>query len=469
MRIDLKHGRESDRVQERRPLARPSDPRCRGPIAALLACVAALSGCGPTGSQVGSPDVASLGMISGRVITAQRESGSPTGALLAPLPLSGASVVLLREVPAPTTVLGTTTTTADGTYHFSRVEPGSYYVAFPEDALLGASSTSSGSTTAARDGLRGKASIRLERGSFASAPDLIRERAIVEGSATGTVNVRLLDALSGLPVTVATVAIGSAGVTGTSSSGVFPVQVKASRDPRAVAVDAEGYERVSEYSSPESVAVDAGESVTRTIHLKPRLSKVTGTVRIRSNPQLYRLEGLTVSTAEWASSLISGTVNSMGSFSIDVPASTSTRSRSLTLVFSSRTSIDARVPGFTSPLIGAVSSIPEVIELTPKTFTITGRVKDSSGNLPAQTYADQLPDAVRVTETGQQGIITNGFFALHGVPMPDSRTGPSLLTLEVSVYNPSRSLPRRESTSKLISSADIGPSLTLDFPDLETW
>jgi len=393
-----------------------------------------LAGCGGGGGEglFGSAGVSNGGIL-----------GSVHGvAYLGTLPISGAFITASRQVPPAIT--RSTRSDVDGQFAFTDLPVGLYRIVVSAQGFVQSVSI---------------VEVYVESGTFAQVQPIFLNSTIPLGPSNLVVN--LLDESTGNPIDDAVVSAGTA-TTSQGAGGVYGLAVPlslASQSPPVVAlsVQAEGYDTSS--VNPRTVTLYPGEVVTVTVTLQPLRSTITGQLRISSLEGFYLSSGAlgTVSlfVSNVSSSFSQGVVDAAtGQFRVLMPASTSRRTRTFTLTFSSPLFELAVISGIVSPQANG-SSIVTGVTLVPVGVTLSGQVFTSTGS-PAG--AGNLA-TITVTELGITENIVNGQYSVAGIPVGVP------LTLAIVAFNPSFGLLE---TGRLVVQPVMTPNGVFFAPTITT-
>ena len=324
------------------------------------------------------------------------------------LPILGATVVAVRQESLALT--RTTQTDANGDYVLSALPLGNYRVGVSADGFAPIPATSSAGQSAF-----------VESGRTSQLPGFIMT-ATTGGFSTsgGNVVMTLLDGATGEAVNTATVTAGVAS-SSTASNGTYVLAVPGTgATPVGLSAQAEGYDPNS--LTPREVTFVPGQAVTLTARINPFAAGINGRVVVPGAFQNL-LSTVEIRVPGIAASYTASNVNAAtGSFSLTVPASSSSRTRIFSLTFVSPYFNLAVVSGLVAPQGGSLSLTSDVV-LTPIGTGLSGTVLDSGSRIPL------AGSSVTIVELGQQASLTNGQYSFGAVPIG------SPLTLRASAFN----------------------------------
>ncbi len=385
-----------------------------------------LAGCG---GSVGVDD----GTVIGTVFGAQT-IGTGFNDAKPPIPLEDVTIVAQRQGGEPA-VIRTTKSDVDGNWSISGLPTGEYLVGFAKRGFR-TIDTAQGATNS-RTAVGNQVRVFIEAEGTSIAPEVVMDRLPDEGDAT--VLVTLVDTISGNGVTNATVTVGNATSSESSSSGVYtlvvPVTQVGGRVPQQqIEVSAEGYDGAQ--AAPQLVRAIPNQTVSVTVTISPLPATISGRVNISKFDNLFNKTGISISAQNVPDGFL-GNRNPAadGSFSINLPASNAVLQRQFTLRFTAPNLVQKLVTNVVVPGSQGTRELTAPVVMDPVFVDLVGQVLNSNGKAPNQQGA--IPDTVTVRETGQLANIVNGSYTIPDVPATTTQTiGPASLNLDVSVFNP---------------------------------
>lgn len=343
-----------------------------------------LAGCGGGGSS----DLG--GGITNGGITGNVQGAASAGVL----PIVGATVVAVRQEQIALT--RTTQTDARGDFVFTDLPLGTWSVGY---TALGFVPVAAGSS--------GASSVYVESGTVEQAPPVILAASTGLVTSGGNVSLTLLDAATGAPINTATVTAGVAS-SSVAVNGVYTLAVPGTgATPVGLSAQATGYDPNT--LTPAQFTFVPGQTVTLTATLAPYAVNVNGRIVV---PGAFAssLSTVQIHVAGIASAFTGGTVNpTTGTFSLTLPASTSSQTRVFSLTFVSPFFNLLVVPNVVAPAGGALTLTSDVV-LTPIGVGLAGTVVDSASAVP------QSGSTVTIQELGVQSPIVNGSYSFAAVP-----------------------------------------------------
>ncbi|MBI4864164.1 MAG: hypothetical protein HY815_28500 [Candidatus Riflebacteria bacterium] len=305
-----------------------------------------------------------------------------------------------------------------------------------------------------RTALGSQVRVYIESGQTAVAPAV---NMVAEADTTpGTVNITVLDLTDAAPVKEATVLLGSFAATPSGPEGRYTVTVPTAVDqetgqpvPQNVQISADGFQ---DTARPVTVVPKSTQNVT--VLLKPGMATVTGFVMTAPGSPPTDLAKISVKIQNVGAELTQGTVTQAGTFTIQVPASTATRTRKLTLELSMLNFKTALVPVI-APVTGT-TTLPQGITLTAETVDVTGEVRLSDGGTPP----DDGPNKVLLVELGRQAPLQGGRYS---VKAPVGQT----LTLQATAFNKATNRLEFAQTT-IVPTSDGSQSPVFSVPTLVT-
>ncbi|MBI2943767.1 MAG: carboxypeptidase regulatory-like domain-containing protein [Candidatus Wallbacteria bacterium] len=369
--------------------------------------------------------------------------GRIQGTVLAPragvsgiAPASGVTVQASRIDDPP--LMRSTTTDVYGHFQFDKVPTGRWELSFFGNGFQATPSNR-------------PVTVFVESKRTSQVPDVTLSSVFASGA--GVVVVNVVDAVTGEPVSNATVTVGVSSASG-GSSGSYTLNVPVSPDSlgqpasQRILVNDEAHLQGSE--QPSTVIPIANQVVSVTVRVQPGQAVVQGVLRASAFDDLYRQAGTYSRISITSDSIDPSFLNPVidggtGRFSVRVPGSSSASSRRFGLVFSGQGFLVKALSNLVAPRANQTANLSSDVILEPATVTLEGTVVTSSGSLPAGQF-----DQVTLLELGQSVTLLNGSFFFVRVPVAIP------LTVRATATNPFRAGSPNESGFVRVTPAENG-------------
>lgn len=352
-------------------------------------------------------------------------------------PESDVAVVAQREQDFPM-VIRTTKTDANGEFVLTDVPVGQYVIGFAKTGFQ-TIDTQQGAT-ATRTAVGSQVRVFVEPNSVATAPEITLRKIAEVGNST--VVVTLQDASTGQPINNATVTVGTATSSNGGNNGVYTLAVPVNVDNPDAAFGQPGPERViitaDGFGTRNDITITpiADETVRVTIQMVPELAILTGFLRISAFENLYQKNTIQVQLSN-VNVNPNANINPDGSFTLEVPRSTTAFTRQLNIVFTHPGLDPFTLSNVVAP-IGGARTINQTVVMTPRRVDLVGTVLNSTGQAP--NNLGPVPDTATALQTGQVANIINGSYVIPSVPTGFDVNG-GQITVRVRVFNPARTNP----------------------------
>jgi hypothetical protein len=337
-------------------------------------------------------------------------------------PLGDVFVVAQRTEGNPP-VIRSTRTDAQGRFYL-RTPVGAYLLGFSRFGFQ-TIQTAEGEQNQ-RTALGAQVRTFVEPGQTAQIQDIRLRPNPSQGSSSITLN--LLDAITGDPISNATVIVGSSVSSGDGNrSGSYRLQVVpnlgedgTTPQPLPVIVQADGFRPFQ-----GQAVVVGGVDQALSFSVQPLLVVLSGVLSLDSGIPSERIPDIQVVVDGVPQEFSQGTVQAGGYFEVLVPASNSSLRRTFNLSFLLEGASIASIPGVEAPR-GGSRNLGQGVRMESIKTEISGNVVSSDGSLP---QGGRITQAV-IVELGLSVPIQGGSFHLPGIPIGRP------LTLQVSVENP---------------------------------
>lgn len=273
------------------------------------------------------------------------------------LPLAGVNVVAVRQDTPP--VIRNASTDEMGSYFLGDMPLGVYLLGFSRYGFK-TIPTEGGDGTGSPTGSQVRAIV--ESGTSSTVAGVTLQTEAVTGQ--GNLDLRLIDATSGEPITHASVSTAGGAING-SPTGLYtfslPVRFDENNEvlPTQVFVSADGFQ-----SQTLSIPLLPGTTARQEVRqLVPGLVSFEGLVRLPGDTPSERYSEISLTVRDIDSAISQGTVSGNGVFEVSVPATNEGRNRQYDLIFRLRGFEDRVLTGVVPPFTGTRTL--DDVELVP--------------------------------------------------------------------------------------------------------